>query len=423
MRFFYADTLDLVDPGFDFLADRSSPGRIPQRDDVYAHELMAPVRPYDGLLVSRFSVECMGSQGRYTRAQSQRFLRGGAQRFLRFPADGRFDPDHHPILCDCGAFNYRRDPEPPYTVEDTVEFYTLCGFTHGVSVDHMIGQFDAMLDEPNLVPVPTDWQRRYQITLDNADRFLRLSHAESTRYKPIGVAQGWSPRSYREAVRALVKMGYDYVALGGLVPLKTPEILQILESVKEETGGRLALHLFGITRLENFQAFRDAGVISFDSTSPLRQAFKDARDNYYSNGGHYSAIRIPQVDLYPKLLRRIRAHEVDRAEAAAAERSCLERLRALDRDEAGVDEVMEALHTYEALFKGNSKWRYVRRTLEDRPWKSCPCPICRAVGIEVVVFRGANRNRRRGFHNLWFTQQMLQRYRGEGRGESGHAPA
>ena len=411
MKFFYADALDLVDPGYDFSTDQFAPGRVPQRDDVYAHELLAPERPYDGLLVSRFLLDGRGTQGRYTMAQRQRFVRDGAQRFLRFPIDGTFDADRFPILCDCGAFNYRNDPDPPYSVEDMVEFYELGGFTHGVSVDHMIGTFDPMLDHPTIGGIPDKLQRRFDITLANAERLRSIMVRDKPRFTALGVAQGWSPASYARAVRALVGMGYDYIALGGLVPLKTPEILAVLDGVKAVTGGRTRLHLFGVTRLENFQAFRDAGVVSLDSTSPLRQAFKDAKDNYYSAAGHYSALRVPQADIYPKLVRRIRNGEVERLEAVRSERACLLTLRALDRDEASVAQAMDALGAYEALFGGNSKWDAVKRTLEDRPWRTCKCPVCRDIGVDVVIFRGANRNRRRGFHNLLFTQKLLQEHR------------
>jgi hypothetical protein len=40
-----------------------------------------------------------------------------------------------------------------------------------------------------------------------------------------------------------------------------------------------------------------------------------------------------------------------------------------------------------------------RRLLLARPWERCRCPICVEHGIEVAIFRGNNRNRRRGFHN------------------------
>jgi hypothetical protein len=38
-------------------------------------------------------------------------------------------------------------------------------------------------------------------------------------------------------------------------------------------------------------------------------------------------------------------------------------------------------------------------TLRERPWDRCSCPICTEFGIEVAIFRGNDRNRRRGFHN------------------------
>ncbi|MFC6975875.1 queuine tRNA-ribosyltransferase tRNA-guanine transglycosylase [Halomicroarcula sp. GCM10025709] len=40
-----------------------------------------------------------------------------------------------------------------------------------------------------------------------------------------------------------------------------------------------------------------------------------------------------------------------------------------------------------------------QQTLADRPWEHCDCPICIDLGVEVCIFRGNDRNRRRGFHN------------------------
>jgi hypothetical protein len=413
VRFFYADALDLVDPNFDFVQERSPAGRIPQRDDVYAHELMAPDRPYDGLLVSKYIFEADGGTGRYSQAQRFRFLRDGARKFLRFPATEKYDPKNWPLLGDCGAFNYRDHEKPPFTVEEVIEFYEEGGFTHGVSVDHMIGAYAPQLDQPSLLPapIPRAYQERFDLTLELADQFLRACRHQNVSFQPIGIAQGWSPRSYRRAVQALVKMGFNYVALGGLVPLKTQDILEVLEEVKSLTGGDLRIHLFGVTRLDNFDKYNDAGVVSLDSASPMRQAFKDARNNFYADGGHYTAVRIPQADKYPKLLRVIRSGQIEQAEAFRLETACRESLKSLDQRQSTVDEVLGNLQAYEALYGGKSKWPAIRRTLEDRPWEHCPCPVCADVGIEVIIFRGANRNRRRGFHNLWYTQRLLNRHR------------
>lgn len=51
-----------------------------------------------------------------------------------------------------------------------------------------------------------------------------------------------------------------------------------------------------------------------------------------------------------------------------------------------------------------------RRTLQQRPWDHCDCPICQEYGIEVAIFRGNDRNRRRGFHN---THRFYKQFREE----------
>ncbi len=59
-----------------------------------------------------------------------------------------------------------------------------------------------------------------------------------------------------------------------------------------------------------------------------------------------------------------------------------------------------------ALVKSYADWigdedhlQAYEKTLRNEPWRECGCPICSELGIEVAIFRGNNRNRRRGFHN------------------------
>ena len=49
-----------------------------------------------------------------------------------------------------------------------------------------------------------------------------------------------------------------------------------------------------------------------------------------------------------------------------------------------------------------------RKVLEDQPWKKCSCEICRDLGVEVIIFRGNDRNRRRGFHNTHVFYKRFQ---------------
>jgi hypothetical protein len=396
MRFFFPDSQDQVDPSFDFETEERSPLRMRHRDDHYAHEEFS-TPPYDGLLVSKAMVE----GGRYTLAQKHRLGRMGVRRFFRLENTGI------ETLGDCGAFSYAREEYPPYSVSEVIRFYDELGFDYGISVDHVILGYDAKVDRNT---APDDWRRRQDITLDLAEKFLKEHAARRCRFIPMGVAQGWSPGSYRYAVEQLQAMGYSYIALGGMVPLKTPDILHCLREVSEVRDHGTRFHLLGVTRCECVRDFGAFGVASFDSTSPLRQAFKDLKDNYYTLERTYSAIRVPQVEANLSLLKRIRSGQVDQQEARRLERESMRALRSFDRGEMSVEQTLSPILEYERLYdSGPTKVDVYRETLNDAPWKSCDCDICQRIGINCILFRGAERNRRRGFHNLFVFYKRLHR--------------
>ena len=72
-----------------------------------------------------------------------------------------------------------------------------------------------------------------------------------------------------------------------------------------------------------------------------------------------------------------------------------------DQHQIHVDTVLESLERYDRICGGTGgRLPSYRKVLEDRPWEACPCEVCSQLGIHVILFRGAERNRRRGFHNL-----------------------
>ena len=50
-------------------------------------------------------------------------------------------------------------------------------------------------------------------------------------------------------------------------------------------------------------------------------------------------------------------------------------------------------------------------TLTDRPWEHCSCRVCRVAGVEALIFRTSNRNKRRGIHNLHVFHTHLSEFR------------
>jgi hypothetical protein len=403
MKFFFPDSQDQVDPSFNFLTEQRSEFRLRHRDDHYAHEEFA-TPPFDGLLISMAMVEGLG---RYTLPQRHRLFRMGIRPFYRL------EDTNLETMGDCGAFSYVREDKPPYSVSQVVNFYDELGLDYGISVDHVILGFDAGADEHS---APKDWRHRQEITLELAERFLKELSGRGSRVIPLGVAQGWSPASYAYSVQKLQKLGFSYIAMGGMVPLKTQEILASLERVNEWRRPDTRLHLLGVTRCEQVREFENFGVASFDSTSPLRQAFKDLEDNYWTLDRTYSAIRVPQVQANPSLLKKILAGKVNQAEARRLEQECLELLFAFDAGKVCLEDTVRPILEYERLYhNGPSHAEKYRETLLAAPWKECECDICKRIGINVVLFRGAERNRRRGFHNLFVFNQRLHRELGETR--------
>lgn len=405
MRYFLPDSQDLVDPSFDFVSEKRSRTRLRQRDDLYAHEVFSEPA-FDGLLASKGIVDGFGAIGsRYTLAQRQRLLRGGAREFFR---SVRPDGKPIPVMGDCGAFTYVKEEVPPYTVEEVIDFYVDCGFDYGISVDHVILGYDPELDDEG--EVPDEFRQRQALTLALAEKFLAAHRAGGHTFQALGVAQGWSPRSYADAVRALQKMGYEYIAVGGMVPLKTPEILEVLRAIAAVREPATKLHLLGVTRTDSIREFERLGTASFDSTSPLRQAFKDDKDNYYTLDRTYVAVRIPQVEGNPRLQRMISSGRVSQDAARKLERASLTTMAAYAADKATIEKTLEILLEYEQLYDaGNSHEDAYRETLAARPWTACPCDVCRDIGHHVILFRGAERNRRRGFHNVWTFYRRLRR--------------
>lgn len=416
MRFIFADSLDYVDPRYDFQEDRSPADREPYWDDVFPHELLG-YAPYDGILVSRAIIGGNKFSGKYSESQAMRFRRVGAREFLRFR---EADYPGSYVFGDCGAFAYHQMEYPPYTAEEMVDFYGDGQFTHGCSIDHIIFDFIEDIKAGEIEPERLEEnRRRFEITSANAEEFLRQSKRLGNGFTPMGAVQGWSPNSMAEAALRLKKMGYQYIAIGGMVPLRAPQIMTALKAIREAVGDELNMHVLGFAKAEEIDQFRSFNITSFDTTSPLLRSFKDSNRNYYAlkpGGGieYYSAIRIPQATENNGLKNLAKQGVYSQEDLLDREKRALSALRAFDRGEADAQDALENVMAYTAPLaigrdEGHSqsetrkldmlRERY-SRTLKDRPWQSCHCEVCRKVGVEVIIFRASNRNKRRGIHNL-----------------------
>jgi len=199
MNFFFPDSQDQIDPFYDFVLEKSSKHRIIQRDDRYAHEVLKPI-PYNGILISKSVVDGddykpgTRSGSHYSVALRNRFYREKVHKFLRLDKYPKYNLK---AMGDCGAFSYINEDKPPFTVESVIDFYDRGGFDYGISVDHLILQYDKKFDDD-----PKQYKKdnlkmyeRREITIELAAEFIQSCKKNSVKFTPIGVAQGWSPES------------------------------------------------------------------------------------------------------------------------------------------------------------------------------------------------------------------------------------
>jgi hypothetical protein len=415
LEFYLPNFEDLVDPGFDFKTDSYSPSRKNRwMDDWYAHQFFPNQPIFDGMLVSRASIKPI----------AERHIReaGSMHQFVHLDSQ-------IPIMGDCGAFTYLFEEKPVYSDQQVLDYYHEFGFDYGVSLDHLSFVTVDMLEKAlKRGVVKRRWwtgktdeqlcQERIDLTLQNACEFLKLCEQQQPCFEPIGIAQGGTPEMFYDSVQQLIAMGYDHIALGGLVKSSDEEILAILREIHPLVRNSVRLHIFGVARLSLVPEFVRLGVTSADSAAPLRRAFLGSgEDNYWTlGGGKYAAIRVPQarsernrrgVDSPEEVLKN---GGISQKKLLAMEREALRLLQAFDRDEATLERTLKAVLAYDRLhgIKRDYESAYCR-TLQDRPWKRCGCPICESIGIDVIIFRGNNRNRRRGFHNVKvFYEQFRQ---------------
>lgn len=405
--YFLPDWDDFLDCDFDFENDRFSADARSDRREQHSISLMRPHKLSDGVLVSL--AQHLGGKG-LLRKMGHDDAGALAPRPVR---------DHFRLMTnqwafgDCGAFSYVAENTPTISTDQAISLYDLYEFDLGASVDH--------------IPVPevrdgattrklTDVERRGRVSLTkkNAELFLARHRERSARFIPVGTIQGLDAKSYANHLADYADMGYEYVALGGLVPRADADVLEVVRAVKaraDKLRRPPAIHLFGIFRPKLQDEFRRLAIASFDSATYFRKAWLRSDQNYLGvDGEWYAAIRVPPTS-DPRTLSRLERSGTAHHLLQEMERRAMDALHRYDRDALTLDACLGAVLEYDrhlerAELLDEKLVHEYRRTLTARPWRNCSCPMCKALGVDILIFRGLNRNKRRGAHN---TLQLFRR--------------
>ncbi|QWC20740.1 queuine tRNA-ribosyltransferase tRNA-guanine transglycosylase [Halorubrum sp. 2020YC2] len=370
-----------------------------------------------------------------------------------------------------------------------------------------------------------DKWKRYEMTLENARKMGDLYQNGDWSFRLMAAFQGWNPTTYGEALDEVLKMGYQYVGIGGVAGSQLKQVEEIVTEVghritefESEHETRIDTHVFGFAKTDGFETIGRAQMSSIDSASMLRAAWTGGNNYHLNPDERFDAIRVryakpgdaleiavkksmlgqevlhalrafddedsissrirgwyAEADLVldtlvdyleehrhderydARLLREVTSefrddfdhgYELQASFSDDVRKSLVKLLRADDADDPTdfdeyldiisiarevVDEFPRTADRVEALEEKSGEvatfkqiWTVLesyatseliddedllegyRETLRSRPWDRCDCPICEDLGIEVAIFRGNNRNRRRGFHNTYRFYQKFK---------------
>jgi len=286
-------------------------------------------------------------------------------------------PEGIPIMGDNGAFSYVDEEEPPYSIQEIIDYYESIGADRGVSIDHIIPDLSSVYDGFFPIPPPEDYQRRYDITLDFAERFLKECQTQKVRFAPIGAIQGWSPDSYKSAAAALVKMGYEYLSIGGVARLQNQTVEATIKAVRSAIPPTTKIHVLGALRGRLKGAFERYNVTSADGMGAF---WKGVSRKVY--------------------LSKRRWEENCTLVVSKKDAHILDMLVSFQKGKVPYEGALEKLFEYDKTRSNEKNQQLHRETypiiLKARFWEECPCKVCRDKGILVHTH-----GHLMGYHNMY----------------------
>jgi len=431
-----------IDPGFDYNTEESATGN---RMDVAMNRVgfyeffEEPI--IDGILISRTLLEgkvnLIKENGYYHVSANS-----GKRIFPDIPAYCKTRGTDFITFADPGTWsyaNYFELPESLYDTDDLIDYYShmrydLAGSVDWPIVDRIMQTVDGKrkfseLDEETK-------EHRRILTLELAEDFIKKCRKRGEiNFMPFGTIQGYSTKTYRESLRKVLKMGYEYIAIGGLPAYSEERVVDLLNMIKDEidrAGMRgIGMHMYGRFPAPDYTAhYLECYVSSFDNNSSFIYASKNdcayVNPDYRYHGNvpikPCCSVKIPMES--GPMLSRVRRYHPESYESTLAHCKKSFRLFVKYVKTGEQKDMRNFLRAYTDLnfaleevrrvkLKNEAKiLRHVeigRNALESKGWQRCGCTSCRTIRDHIYLSRGTNRTYHAFAHNTYVQYTRLQR--------------
>ena len=228
------------------------------------------------------------------------------------------------LFADCGAFQFRDMRIPRIGDGEVLDYSSAWEMYRNAHLgDREEYWEEILLCSPDHIVTEgmsdSDSKERLDYTTSNAPGFLEAS-SESRRVTPVAVIHGRTVEERKSQYDKFVSMGFDYVALGGMVPFagKASKVLEIvcdtmdLEDPEVGEDSILArcrrdgvrLHVFGLNSPDWCRWWYRLGIESFDGSKLSTEGAANgwywlAKDGEYGRKTPDKPLKVS--DLYHKL--------------------------------------------------------------------------------------------------------------------------
>jgi queuine tRNA-ribosyltransferase len=210
------------------------------------------------------------------------FLRPGHELIREFGGIQKFMGWNRPVLTDSGGFQVFSLAELRKITEEGVTFQSPLdgGVKHLITPEYAVDIQEALgadiimaFDECTPYPATRDYvQESLERTLRWAKRCRKAKR--KTDQALFGIIQGGMyPDLRKRSVEALVDIGFDGYAIGGLSVGETkPMMYEMIETSMSELPGNQPRYLMGVGTPEDLVEGVDRGIDMFDCVMPTRNA-------------------------------------------------------------------------------------------------------------------------------------------------------
>lgn len=427
------------DKSFDFSLDQSAfPGSATERvaAKVYGYEFF-PQLACDGLLVSGTMLRSRGKvcrnsiSGKYQIVDRFGRTYSTIREFLSIP--GRYNSTYI-VFADPGTFTYVNQfklPEYLYDTNDLIDYYNDLSFDLAGSVDWPIIDKIIVIEKGKKNYITLDSgtkEKRRKLTIELAkDFFNECSKRKSINFIPFGTIQGYDLETYVQSLRELLKIGYSYIAIGGLATSEkfALDLLPLIAAEMKKAGAFPGMHLYArFPSILAIPEFLKYGVTSFDNTSSLTTARLSNCSYIDASFGGDKSITSMREPCYNIKIPGPRSPSIVKLKKVIPEpdfndlvRLCTKtfKLFASYNNSGSKSTLRQFLNMYSTMHFTLNSYRAkpipeakvlemvatCRTTVRNRPWEKCRCRSCSWLGAHITLTRSNERIIHTFYHNSY----------------------